>query len=123
MSISSLTAIGTPSSGRSLSRAHARVRLCRLQQRPLCVDRGEGVQLGIEALDPAERQLDELLRRRLAAPDQLGLAGHARERDVVVEHPVDPTAWLGRRPSSASSTMPAPLEHLRQRHAAPARSR
>ena len=90
MSISSLTATGTPSSGRSLARPRPRVRLRRLQQRALGVDRGERVQLGIEALDPAQHQLNELPRRHLAAPDQLGLAGHPGERDLVVEHQADP---------------------------------
>ena len=97
MSISSLTAIGTPISGR-ISR-HAGIGLPRLQQRPLGVDGGERVQLGIEPLDPAE-QLDQLPRGHVAAADQLGLAGHAGERHLFVEH-----AAILRPPTAPSTTL------------------
>ena len=94
-----------------VSRAHARIRLRRLQQRALLVDRGEGVQLGIEPRDPGERELDELLSRRVAAPDELGLPGHAHERDVVVEHrPI-----LRRCPAAALADDAAPRPRLSPR--------
>ncbi len=73
--MSSLTAIGTPSSGRSAAGAAARVGLVGFQQRALGEHDAERVQLRVEARDPLEVELDQLARGDLARGDQLRLAG------------------------------------------------
>ena len=56
-------------------------------QHVVIVEEGaERVQLAIEALDTAEREFSQLPRGHVAPVDQLGLAGHTRERHFFVEH-------------------------------------
>ena len=54
-----------------------------LGQRRLGADRHEGVELRIEALDALDVELDQLARRDLARPEQLGQAGDAREGEIA----------------------------------------
>jgi len=44
------------------------------------------VEFAVEPLDPSKRQFDQLARRGLATPHELGLGGHTVERHVVLEH-------------------------------------
>ena len=60
MSVLSFTATGTPSSGPLVAGAAAGVRLVGLGQRPLGHRGHEGVQLGIDALDPLQVELGQL---------------------------------------------------------------
>ncbi len=60
---------------RSLRECAGRLRACLLEAR---VD--HRVQLGVELLDPRDRVVDELERRRLALAHELGLRGRIDER-------------------------------------------
>ena len=77
-----------------------RSRVAGLAQRLLGVDGPERVQLRVEALDPAQRQLDQLARRHLAVAHQLRLAGEAGEGEVG--HDAESTCPSG-VPSSLST--------------------
>ena len=86
MSISSLTATGTPSSGAAIAACSALVSAIGVGERSIGEDRAERVEFAVEPLDPSKRQFDQLARRRLATPHELGLSGHTVERHVVLEH-------------------------------------
>ncbi len=73
--MSSLTAIGTPSSGRSLAAAAPGVGLVGLEPGTLGQHDAERVQPAVEAFDPLQVEVDELPRGDLACGDQLGLPG------------------------------------------------
>ena len=85
-SSTSLTAIGTPSSGRSSPRAAAPVGLLGVHERALVHDLAKRVQLRVEPLDPLEVEDHELARGDLAAADQLRLAGDSCEGEVIAVH-------------------------------------
>ena len=55
----------------------------RRRPRLLGADGDEGVQLGVEPLDPAEVQLDQLRGGDLAAPDEIGLLDRRQEGELV----------------------------------------
>ena len=78
VSFRSLIGSGTPRNGPSgqlAARAAARGLLG--------ADGHVGVQLGVEPLDPLQVGLDELDRRDLAAPDEIGLLGRGQEGEAV----------------------------------------
>ena len=81
--MSSLTAIGTPSSGRSIPARDAAGRLVGLEQRALVEHDAKRVDLAIQAPDALERVLDEVARRDVAGADELGLARDAGEGEVA----------------------------------------
>jgi hypothetical protein len=61
------------------------VLLVRFGERLLGTDRHERAEVGVEPLDPLEVRLDELDRRDLVLPDEAGLLGRRKERELV--HP------------------------------------
>ena len=85
---SSLTAIGTPSSGRSrgLPAPPTRVGLVGFHPRALVEHDPEGVQLPVIALDPLQAQVHQLARAHLALGDQLGLPGDPGVCEVCRVH-------------------------------------
>ena len=91
MSISSLTAIGTPDSGPGRGWSAC-------GQRLLGVDGAERVELRVEALDPLQAQLDQLAAGDLAVADELRLADETGEREVG--HDPEPTWPSGTRTST-----------------------
>jgi hypothetical protein len=60
--------------------------LLRLRQRALSHHRPERVQLGVDARDPLEVELDELGRGHVAGADQLRLVGDAGECQIGCIH-------------------------------------
>ncbi len=62
------------------------VGLLRVGARAVSHDQPERVQLGVEASDPLEVQLDELTRRDLAAANELGLSYDSGEGKLVAVH-------------------------------------
>ena len=74
--MSSLTAIGTPSSGRLVPAGPAaRVSLVGLQARAFGEHDAKRVQARVQTRDPLEIDVDQLARGDLARGDQLRLAG------------------------------------------------
>ena len=84
--MSSLTAIGTPSSGALPAGSPPRVGLVGLQQRALAEHHAKGVQRGSSRSIRSQVQLDELARGDLAGGDQLGLAGDPGEGELDGVH-------------------------------------
>ena len=83
-STSFLIAIGTPSSGRS-SPALSLASACSASSSAFSAQHlAKGVQLGVEAGDPVEAQLDQLGRGDLTRTDHLRLPRGAGEGDVLV---------------------------------------
>ena len=83
-----------------------------LRERLLAADGDVGAELGIEARDPLEVELDELDRRDLPLPDEASLLGRREEREL---HPGDRIrGWLrssrrcpgGTAPGSRGGTRP-----------------
>ena len=86
MSISSLTAIGTPSSGPSSPAARRRSASSASVSARSAWTAPNALSCGIERLDPGKREFDQLARRGVASPHELDLACDPCECSLGVEH-------------------------------------